>query len=205
MRNPSSIIKKPLITEKTSTQQGKANQYTFVVASDAKRDEIAAAFAPLARARGIELIRGGAIDRRALGSILFASPQALALQESIVHPAVERRIEGFIAARPAAPCVINAAVLYKTPALLARCGAVLFVDAPALTRLLRVRKRNRLPYFRILERIRSQRKLFAQYARICADTYRVWNSGTLVALENNIDAFLAQSRKEGSKLWNKNE
>jgi large subunit ribosomal protein L23 len=45
MRNPSSIIKKPLITEKTSTQQGEANQYTFVVASDAKRDEIAAAIA----------------------------------------------------------------------------------------------------------------------------------------------------------------
>ncbi|MDR3229292.1 MAG: 50S ribosomal protein L23 [Puniceicoccales bacterium] len=45
MKNPSRVIKKPLITEKTSTLQGELNQYTFAVAKDADRKEVAAAVA----------------------------------------------------------------------------------------------------------------------------------------------------------------
>ena len=32
------ILRRPLVTEKTSSQSGKANQYSFVVADDAKSD-----------------------------------------------------------------------------------------------------------------------------------------------------------------------
>jgi large subunit ribosomal protein L23 len=39
------IIKRPLITEKTSTLQGELNKYTFEVARDADRDQVAEAIA----------------------------------------------------------------------------------------------------------------------------------------------------------------
>lgn len=34
------ILRRPLVTEKTSSQSGKANQYTFVVADDATRTQV---------------------------------------------------------------------------------------------------------------------------------------------------------------------
>ena len=34
------ILRRPLVTEKTSSQSGKANQYSFVVADDATRTQV---------------------------------------------------------------------------------------------------------------------------------------------------------------------
>ncbi|MDR1817689.1 MAG: 50S ribosomal protein L23 [Puniceicoccales bacterium] len=45
MKNPSRVLKKPLITEKTNLLQGEHNKYTFAVAGDADRTEVAAAVA----------------------------------------------------------------------------------------------------------------------------------------------------------------
>ncbi|MDE6720340.1 MAG: hypothetical protein K2J68_10855, partial [Treponemataceae bacterium] len=59
--------------------------------------------------------------------------------------------------------VLNAAVLYKTPQLLEKCRAIFFVDAPALVRFLRVRRRDGISPREILKRFFSQRNLFAQY------------------------------------------
>jgi dephospho-CoA kinase len=45
---------------------------------------------------GILTAPGGAIDRRALGAIVFADPAALRRLEQIVHPAVRERIMGWL-------------------------------------------------------------------------------------------------------------
>ena len=55
-------------------------------------DAIVAEFGP-----GILADPGGAIDRRALGAIVFADPLALRRLERIVHPAVHARIEAWLA------------------------------------------------------------------------------------------------------------
>jgi dephospho-CoA kinase len=54
-------------------------------------DAIVAQFGP-----GILAAPGGAIDRRALGAIVFADPAALRQLEQIVHPAVHARIEAWL-------------------------------------------------------------------------------------------------------------
>ncbi|MDR1785422.1 MAG: dephospho-CoA kinase [Spirochaetaceae bacterium] len=168
-----------------------------------KKEEILSAFLPLAREGGVELLREGKIDRRALGSVLFKNPQALAAQEAIVHPEVSRKTGEFIAANGDKPVVINATVLYKTPDLLGRCCCVLFVDAPKITRFFRIRRRNGLPARQILERIRSQNAIFSQYMKSHADIYRVWNSGSLSALEKKIGIFLAGCEEKGYLQWKK--
>ena len=38
--NTFEVLRRPLVTEKTSAQSGKANQYTFVVADDATRTQV---------------------------------------------------------------------------------------------------------------------------------------------------------------------
>jgi large subunit ribosomal protein L23 len=45
MKSPHKVLRKPLITEKSSTLQGELNKYTFAVAPDADRTEVAAAVA----------------------------------------------------------------------------------------------------------------------------------------------------------------
>jgi dephospho-CoA kinase len=170
-----------------------------------KQEDILGAFLPLARERGIDILRDGKIDRKALGSVLFGNPEALALQESIVHPEVEKKTRGFLEAHKDRPCAVNATVLYKTPGLLRQCDRVLYIDAPKILRFFRVRRRNRLPPIQILQRIRSQSKLFSQYKTVHADIYRVWNIGDLRSLERKIGEFLTHCEKRGYRIWNKNE
>jgi dephospho-CoA kinase len=172
---------------------------------DEKRASILEAFGGMAKEKGIQLLKDNVIDRAALGSLLFNNPRALAAQEAIVHPAVSQKNEAFLLAHQNQPCAINATVLYKTPRILTRCACVLYIDAPKITRFLRIKQRNRFSNAHIRQRIRSQSGLFSQYKSVCADIHRVWNIGDLNALERKIDGFLKLCEKRGYQIWNKNE
>jgi dephospho-CoA kinase len=54
--------------------------------------------------------------------------------------------------------------------------AVIIVEAPFFIRLLRARKRDRLPWTALLRRFKSQRKFNAQFFKGKTDIYRVKNS-----------------------------
>ena len=131
------------------------------------KDKVLKTFVPYAEQQNIKLTNeDGSIDRKALGKLLFSFPELLNIQESIVYPIIIKQIEEFIAANPKA--VINATVLYKTPQLLEHCKKVLFVTAPALKRLSRARKRDKLPYTQLFRRFYAQRNLFKQYQKAVA-------------------------------------
>ena len=128
------------------------------------KDRILDTFIPYAEQQNIKLTRtDGTIDRRALGKLLFAIPELLKIQESIVYPIITKQIEDFISEHK--KTIINATVLYKTPELLARCEKILFVTAPFFTRLRRARNRDHLSYKQILRRFHSQRHLLKEYQK----------------------------------------
>lgn len=60
----------------------------------------------------------GEIDRRRLGSMVFADPTRLAELNAIVHPAIIARVEErsrqFFAEDPRAPVIVDAALIYET-------------------------------------------------------------------------------------------
>ena len=129
------------------------------------KDKILAKFIPFAEQQHIKLTNpDGTIDRKALGKLLFAYPELLNIQESIVYPIIIKQIEEFIATHPKA--VINATVLYKTPELLKYCQKIIFVTAPFFTRLKRARKRDKLPYTQLLKRFHAQRNLLNEYKKV---------------------------------------
>ncbi len=77
------------------------------------------AYDPVVREFGPAILApGGQIDRRALASLVFGNPQALARLNGLVHPAVIRREEElareFAAAEPQAIVVVEAAILIET-------------------------------------------------------------------------------------------
>jgi dephospho-CoA kinase len=127
---------------------------------------------------GAEITDGGAggIDRKKLGAKVFGKPLELAALEDIVHPAVNRETADWIGAQKENACVINAALLHRSSASTVM-DAVIIVEAPYITRLLRAKKRDRLPWLALIKRFGSQNNFNTQYFQGKTDIYRVDNRG----------------------------
>ncbi|MFQ3547693.1 MAG: dephospho-CoA kinase [Termitinemataceae bacterium] len=129
-----------------------------------------------ARFGAIVLNSDGTIDRKALGRLVFGDPKALNDLEAIVHPRANALTLEWIAQQDKQVLVINAALLHKS-ILFSELTAIILVQAPYLTRLLRARKRDKLPYLSLIQRLNSQKQFFTQYFRSTADIYTVSNRG----------------------------
>jgi dephospho-CoA kinase len=139
---------------------------------------------------------GGTVDRRLLGALVFGKGEELAALEAIVHPAANRLTLEWIEAQGERPCVINAALLHRS-AVLPLLDAIIIVQAPVLTRLLRARKRDRLPWAALVKRFSMQRNFVSQYfdktLTYDADIYKVENRGySQKRLEDRIDRILSE-------------
>jgi dephospho-CoA kinase len=133
---------------------------------------------------------GGSLDRRLLGRRVFGKPEKLAALENIIHPAVNKLTDEWISAQNN-HCVINAALLHRS-SVFHKLDRIILVTAPLLTRLFRAKKRDRLPWGEILNRIASQKDFKTQYLSINAEIYRVENSGfsSVRKLERRINKFI---------------
>lgn len=111
---------------------------------------------------GINLLNeDSSINRRALGQLVFANPELLKKQESIVYPRIQKMVEDFISQNEKS--IINATVLFKTPELLEKCQLAVFVKAPFLKRLIRAYKRDKMPLKQIIRRFQNQKDLLKKY------------------------------------------
>jgi dephospho-CoA kinase len=145
----------------------------------------------------------GEVDRRRLGARVFGRPGELAALEGLVHPAVNRLTLEWIGAQGGRPCVINAALLHKSSAF-GILDALILVKAPLVIRLLRAKRRDKLPWPALIRRFQSQRGFAARYRdkNFCgnADRYVIDNWGCPVfasrfvpdRLEHRIEDMLAR-------------
>ncbi len=143
-------------------------------------------------------IRGadGAIDRRALGAIVFADPRALAVLEHELHPRVReeirRRLErAFEQGLPRV--VLDVPLLAEHAAqhgLLERCALLVFVDAPREMRLERARRTRGWTEQEFERREALQMNL--ERKRALAH-YVVPNTGDLAALERSLAHVLTRA------------
>ena len=115
------------------------------------------------------------IDRKLLGAKVFGRPGELAALEEIIHPVVDREITAWINSRKEKACVINAALLHRS-SVSRDLDVLIIVEAPIHIRLLRAKKRDKLPWMALLERFRSQNEFNYQYYKEKTDIYRVSNS-----------------------------
>ena len=128
--------------------------------------QILSAFGDEAISRGISLLNeDGSLNRRALGQIVFSSPELLSKQEGIVYPKIIELTNKYIVENSGKSVILNATVLFKTPELLSKCEKIFFVKANLLKRLLRAKKRDKMPLRQILARFKSQKNLFSEYKK----------------------------------------
>ena len=131
----------------------------------------------------------GGIDRRALGSLVFADSRKLRKLEAIVHPEMRRRVAEQINGSTAPGVCINAALLFPME-LHRHCTAVIMVKAPLLMRMRRARQRDGLSLLQIAGRFLRQRQLFPKHLLRDVDIYSVKNSGSPKALETRVAELL---------------
>jgi dephospho-CoA kinase len=89
------------------------------------------------------VVRAGAVDRAALGRIVFADPAALKALEAIVHPlvyAAQRRFLRAHALRRTRRVVLDIPLLFEGGGW-RRCAATLVISAPAVIQRQRVLRR----------------------------------------------------------------
>jgi dephospho-CoA kinase len=122
----------------------------------------------------------GAVDRKALASIVFADPQALAELNAIVHPhvraALAREFARLAAAKPAPAVVVVDAALLVESGIHRDLDAVIVVACSEATQVARAVARGGLTEPEARARIRAQAPLAEKTA---AADYIVDNGGTL--------------------------
>jgi dephospho-CoA kinase len=151
-------------------------------------DAIVAAFG-----RGI-LDRAGEIDRKALGSIVFADADRLRVLESILHPAVAIESQRRIAAATTRVIVYEAIKLIEAGRV-EMCDAIWVVTARPEVQL------QRLMRYRALSEAEAQQRINAQpsqseklkYATVVID-----NSGALTETRQQVRAAFEAIERHGS-------
>lgn len=139
----------------------------------------------------------GTVDRAVLGRLVFGKKNELAFLESIVHPAVQKRTKEWAANESGKPKVINAALLHRSE-IFNQLELIIIVKAPWITRLLRAKKRDHLPFHQLIKRFKTQKEFNSQYLQSNADIRSVDNKGHLKIclrvyrqnLESQIDTIL---------------
>ncbi|MDR1389098.1 MAG: dephospho-CoA kinase [Treponema sp.] len=141
------------------------------------------------------IVERGKIDRGLLGRRVFGNPGELAALEAIIHPAVNELTAEWLDSQRGL-CVINAALLHRSPALSRLCALVI-VRAPPPVRFWRGLWRDKLPPGDLLRRFASQKnfpnpRTYAQYLAPKTDIYTISNPafGSVKTLSKRVDTIV---------------
>lgn len=147
------------------------------------------ALAAIAERFGAHVVVDGVLDRAALGSIVFADPDARRDLERITHPAIQSRVAERIAAHADDPAAV---VVYDVPLLVeARVphefAAVVVAHAPAEQRI------RRLVELRGVAQDEAERRVRAQ----ATDAERLAVADVVIDTSDTIEETIAQT----DALW----
>ena len=143
----------------------------------------------IAEALGPDLVKNGALERAKTAERVFGDAAALETLNGIIHPWVRRESARQVEAlrtqpEPPALILLDIPLLYEN-GLETTVDAVIVVNAPLELRVERATERSGLSKEAVLARDKAQLPLETKVER--AD-YVLDNSGTLTALEKQVDA-----------------
>ncbi len=147
------------------------------------------------------VVAAGAVDRAALGRLVFADRTALGRLESILHPLVRRAETAFLRrqARRRAPLVVLDVPLLLETGGWRRCDAVVVVTAPAFLQARRVLRRPGMTRRRLAE-VRARQMPDADKIRR-ADFVVPTGTGVPPALRRLVGAVTVLRARPGRGAW----
>ena len=140
-------------------------------------------------------VKGGALQRKTLGSVVFSDSEALQALRDITDRYVEREIDRLLAEHAAAGgryAAVDAINLLDTP-LMAKLTATVGIVASEKTRVRRLMERENISEQYALLRIRAQKS--AEYFEENCD-YIIRNDGSLGDYRRECDALFSKLLKE---------
>lgn len=143
------------------------------------------------RSRWPGVVRDGALDRKALGAIVFADPAERRALEAITHPLIRAEAaRRFARAREAGASVVvyEAALLFEND-LDRELDATILVAAPVEAQIERMRRRDGLSQEEAEARLRAQMPLDEKRRRA---TFVVENDGDLERLERRVSSLWSE-------------
>ncbi|HEY0840420.1 MAG TPA: dephospho-CoA kinase [Vulgatibacter sp.] len=149
-------------------------------------------------ARWPSVVRDGALDRKALGAIVFASPDERLALEAITHPMIRAKLEQTFRAledRGEPLAVYEAPLLVETGSD-AGLDALIVVSAPERVQIERLIARDRLDEAQARARLAAQS---TAEARLAKATFVVDNSGDREALAREVDSVWAEVERRFSR------
>ena len=126
------------------------------------------------------------IDRKKLGTIVFADPEALRDLNRITHCRVEEKVQEMLANSPAPLAAIDAIGLFESR-LQELCHVTVAVTAPREARIRRLRARDNISRAYAESRIDAQRQN-EEFTRLCR--YCLCNDSSEEEFEKKCDQFL---------------
>lgn len=151
--------------------------------------------------RGV-LAPDGALDRPALGALVFADPAARRDLEAIIHPEVRRRAAELTAAADPDAVVVQVIPLLIETGQADAFDVVVVVDVPPQTQVARLRGRNGLGADEARQRLAAQA---TRESRLAAADLVIDNSGSLADLPAAVDvlwdALRAWPRPSSLQSW----
>ena len=132
-------------------------------------------------------VNGGTLDRKALGSIVFADPDALLRLNAITHAAVKAEVLQLLESAPAL-AAIDAIGLFEG-GLAELCDVTIAVTAPVSMRLQRLMARDNISEEYARSRISAQKDA-AYFSKMCQ--YTLENNGTQAQFQEKCLAFFRE-------------
>jgi dephospho-CoA kinase len=129
------------------------------------------------------LTADGALDRPAMGAIVFADPARRAALEAIIHPLVRQRAAELEASAPAGALVVHDIPLLTETGQAASFDAVLVVDVPAELQVERTVRERGWAAAEAESRIAAQA---TREDRLAVATYVIDNTGTIEDLRQRV-------------------
>lgn len=142
------------------------------------------AFAEVVGRFGAEVTSNGALDRAALGAIVFAEPAARADLEAIIHPAVRAQAAALERQSPADAVVVHVIPLLVETGQQTGFDIVVVVDVQPTAQLQRLRARGGLNAAEAQARIAAQA---GREQRLAAADRVLTNDGTVAELRQQTD------------------
>ena len=141
------------------------------------------------------LTADGALDRPALGAVVFGDEAARRRLEAILHPLIRARAAELEAAAPEGTVVVHDIPLLVETGQAGRFDAVLVVDVPVETQVERMVRDRGMSRGDALARVAAQAD---RAQRLAAATHVVDNTGTREDLRDRVTEVLAELVSAGS-------
>lgn len=137
----------------------------------------------------------GSLNKKKLSSLLFSNEKLLIQHENFIYPLIEEKILLLIKNSNSKFIILNAPTLHKS-SLINITNIFIYVTAPYIIRVLRIKKRDNISLKKILLRFKNQKNNITYYKNQNKKIYYIYNWFTKKYLHSVVENIKEKIEKQ---------